>query len=96
MDMKAINHVMQEKLHDFIGLSAEVSTDVGRKKTLLYRGILKEVYPQVFVIETTAEDGNLRHLSFNYIDLFTGSVRLVLFRDCKAYQFSKAHNKKLS
>ena len=22
MDMKAINHVMQEKLHDFIGLSA--------------------------------------------------------------------------
>ena len=32
----------------------------------------------------------------NYIDLFTGSVRLVLFRDGKAYQFSKAHNKKLS
>ena len=90
MDMKAINHAMFQKLGEFVGESAEVGTDLGRKKTVIYRGVLKEVYPQVFVIETVAEDGKIRHLSFNYIDVFTGSVRLVLFKNGKAYQFSKA------
>ena len=90
MDMKAINHAMHQKLSEFVGESAEVGTDLGRKKTVVYRGTLKEVYPQLFMIETTDEEGNLRHLSFNYIDVFTGSVRLVVFRDTKAYQFSKA------
>lgn len=91
MDMKAINHTMFQKLTDFIGESAEVSTDLGRKKMLVHRGVLREVYPQVFVLDVPAEDGSSRHLSFNYVDIFTGTIRLVLFKNGKAYQFAKAN-----
>lgn len=90
MDMKAINHTMFEKLTAFIGEHAEVSTDLGRKKMVVHRGVLREVYPQVFILDVPKEEGGSRHLSFNYVDIFTGTIRLVLFKDGKAYQFAKA------
>ena len=63
---------MQKKLSPYVGKRIKVKYSLGRNKYEVYDGTLKELFPNVFLLED--EMGTIK--CFSYSDLLTKTVRL--------------------
>ena len=64
---------IKAQLEKKIGQRIELVVDKGRKKTRERRGVLKDTYPSIFIIELN-DEVEYERLSFSYTDVLTGIV----------------------
>lgn len=64
---------IKAQLEKKIGQRIELVVDKGRKKTRERRGVLKDTYPAIFIIELN-DEVEYERLSFSYTDVLTGIV----------------------
>ncbi len=78
---------LQEGLAQFIGSEVKVKANSGRKRYEEHTGILDGTYSNLFVVRMD-DPRTPRKMSFNYVDLLTGNVILLIQRDGKEYQLN--------
>ncbi|WP_281165880.1 Veg family protein [Liquorilactobacillus sicerae] len=67
---------IKNKLDEYLGKPLTVEVQAGRKKTICRRGILRETYPAVFVIELNQKENSFERVSYSYTDILTKNVQL--------------------
>lgn len=72
---KKISDIRNE-LNDNIGKSVKLIAYESRNRVTEKIGTLSGLYPSVFVIEIGEEQESVDRVSYNYIDILTGSVEL--------------------
>lgn len=67
---------IKHKLDSHLGDSLTVVARAGRKKVTKRRGVLKETFPAVFVVDLDQDQNNFKHVSYSYTDLLTKNITL--------------------
>lgn len=67
---------IKQKLDSHLGDSLTVVARAGRKKVTKRRGVLKETFPAVFVVDLDQDQNNFEHVSYSYTDLLTKNITL--------------------
>lgn len=67
---------IKHELDSHLGDSLTVVAQAGRKKVTRRRGILKETFPAVFVVDLDQKQNNFKHVSYSYTDLLTKNIAL--------------------
>ncbi|WP_294955756.1 Veg family protein [uncultured Lactobacillus sp.] len=67
---------IKSKLDSHLGDSLTVVARAGRKKVTKRRGILKNTFPAVFVVDLDQDSNNFEHVSYSYTDLLTKNIIL--------------------
>ena len=67
---------IKSKLDSHLGDSLTVVARAGRKKVTKRRGILKNTFPAVFVVDLDQDSNNFEHVSYSYTDLLTKNITL--------------------
>ncbi|MCH4172403.1 MAG: Veg family protein [Lactobacillus sp.] len=70
--LASIKHDLDGK----VGHNLTVVAQAGRKKITRRRGILKETYPAVFVVDLNQEENAFERVSYSYADLLTQSIKI--------------------
>ena len=60
------------------GSKVVVRANKGRHKYDVNEGIIKEVYPYIFMVEVTCSDEENKLISYSYSDLLTKDVQMTL------------------
>ncbi len=68
---------LRKKLEPYIGRKVKIHYSLGRNKYEKYCGIIKELFPNVFLLEE--ETGTIK--CFSYSDILTKTVRLSFVRE---------------
>ena len=53
----------------------------GRKKLIERKGILRETYPSIFVVELDQAEHNFERVSYTYTDVLTSNVEVTFYND---------------
>lgn len=69
-------NTIKSKLDSHLGESLTIVAQAGRKKITKRRGVLKETFPAVFVVELDQDQNNFEHVSYSYTDLLTKNIAL--------------------
>ena len=69
-------HTIKAKLDSHLGDPLTVVAHVGRKKITKRRGVLRETFPEVFVVDLDQHQNNFKHVSYSYTDLLTKNIAL--------------------
>lgn len=71
---------VKETIKNQVGKKVKVKVNRGRHRIDISSGIIKEVYPSLFIVELDKEDDEVRpkRLSFSYIDVVTHEVQMML------------------
>lgn len=77
---------IKHKLDSHLGDSITVVAQAGRKKITKRRGILRETFPAVFVVELDQDQNNFEHVSYSYTDLLTKNIALEFEDDEEAVE----------
>ena len=67
---------IKQKLDSHLGDSLTVVARAGRKKVTKRRGVWKETFPAVFVVDLDQDQNNFEHVSYSYTDLLTKNITL--------------------
>ena len=67
---------IRNKLNDHLGKPVKLVAYESRNRVTEKIGTLSSLYPSVFVIEIGEEQESVDRVSYNYIDILTGSVEL--------------------
>ena len=65
---------IKQKLDSHLGDTITVVAQAGRKKVTKRRGILRETFPAVFVVDL--DQHHFKHVSYSYTDLLTKNIAL--------------------
>lgn len=68
--------MIKHKLDSHLGDTLTVVAQAGRKKITKRRGILRETFPAVFVVDLDQDQNNFKHVSYSYTDLLTKNIAL--------------------
>lgn len=63
-------------LDDKVGEEIIVTVQMGRKKKKERKGILKETYRSIFIVDLDQDHNKIGRVSFSYQDVLTNSVEL--------------------
>ena len=69
-------NTIKHKLDSHLGDTLTVVAQAGRKKVTKRRGILRETFPTVFVVDLDQDQNNFKHVSYSYTDLLTKNIAL--------------------
>ena len=72
---KSISDIRNE-LNDHIGKTVRLVAYESRNRMTQKTGTLSSTYPSVFVVEIGEDQDSVDRVSYNYIDILTGSVEL--------------------
>ncbi len=67
---------IKEFLDDRLGETVTVTVKMGRKKKKERRGILKETYRSVFVVNLDQDENDFDCVSYSYRDILTKSIEV--------------------
>lgn len=67
---------IHDTLNDFVGQRLRVKANLGRSKIVENEGVLKQVHPQLFIVEVDRKRGRTARQSYQYVDVLTGTVEL--------------------
>ncbi|WP_127848440.1 Veg family protein [Lacticaseibacillus hulanensis] len=67
---------IKHKLDDKIGEKIMVVAQAGRKKVTRRRGVLRETFPAIFVVDLDQEENAFERVSYSYADLLTKSIEV--------------------
>lgn len=70
---KTINQI-KALLENHVGGEMTVEAHLGRKKVDRQRGLLKETFPAVFVVELTNSNSAVKRVSYSYTDILTHEI----------------------
>jgi len=68
---------IRNELNDHIGKTVKLVAYESRNRMTEKTGTLSSTYPSVFVVEISEDQESVDRVSYNYIDILTGSVELV-------------------
>ena len=82
MDTKNKIEEIKQSLSSYTGRRVHVTVKKGRKMRFARRGVLENVYPNIFVVllDAKGDDESERRVSFNYADVLTRTVEIVVFK----------------
>lgn len=72
---------IRRSVHQHIGQKVKISANRGRHKFMITEGIIKETYPNLFIVEIIPKeemDIQSKTISFSYQDVMTKDVRMML------------------
>lgn len=78
--MKQVDMIKNE-LSEHIGKRVIVKANRGRKRIVTRKGILKAVYPSLFVVTISSEGLADRNISFTYGDVLTSTVKIAILEE---------------
>lgn len=67
---------IKSNLDTHIGDKLMVVAQAGRKKVVRRKGILKETFPAVFVVDLDQDENAFERVSYSYSDLLTKSIEI--------------------
>ncbi len=67
---------IHETLSQYVGQKLKVRANMGRSKIVESEGELKQVHPQLFIMEVQRKRGTAARQSYQYVDVLTGMVEL--------------------
>jgi len=67
---------IRNELNDYIGRPVKLVAYESRNRMTEKSGTLSNIYPSVFVVEIGEDQDSVDRVSYNYIDILTGSVQL--------------------
>jgi len=67
---------IRNELNENIGKTVKLVAYESRNRVTKKTGTLSNIYPSVFVVEIGEEQDSVDRVSYNYIDILTGSVEL--------------------
>ncbi|MCI1283400.1 Veg family protein [Lacticaseibacillus songhuajiangensis] len=70
--LASIKHQLDSK----IGENIMVVAQAGRKKVTRRRGVLRETFPAIFVVELDQNENKFERVSYSYADLLTKSIEV--------------------
>ena len=75
---KLANNILdiRNKLNDKVGKPVKLVAYESRNRVTEKTGTLSNLYPSVFVVEIGEDQDSVDRVSYNYIDILTGSVEL--------------------
>lgn len=81
--------LIKKELESHIGKRVIVKANKGRKRIVTRRGVLKAIYPSLFVVDIiNGED--VVSSSYTYSDVLTSTVRLTILDEDVSYSDVKA------
>lgn len=76
MIIKSDIDMCKGKLETLIGKKVRLTSNGGRKRLIVYEGIVECCYPNVFTVRCTRGDTKDEIVSYSYIDVLTRAVRI--------------------
>ncbi|CAC9928058.1 Protein Veg [Aedoeadaptatus coxii] len=73
--------MIKNELSEHIGKHVIVKANRGRKRIVTRKGILKAVYPSLFVVTISSEGLTDRNISFTYSDVLTSTVKIAILEE---------------
>ena len=67
---------IKDFLEGRLGEEIKVTVQMGRKRTKERRGILKETYRSIFIVNLDQDENNFERVSYSYRDILTDTVEL--------------------
>lgn len=71
-NISEIKELMEERLGDTVIITVQM----GRKKKKERKGILRETYRSVFVVDLDQEENDFDCVSYSYRDILTNSIEI--------------------
>lgn len=71
-NISEIKELMEERLGDTVIITVQM----GRKKKKERKGILRETYRSVFVVDLDQEENDFNCVSYSYRDILTNSIEI--------------------
>lgn len=78
---------IKEQLECHLGKKVLLTAQAGRKRKTERKGILRETYHSVFVVDLDQEENAFDRVSYSYVDVLTSTVQ-ISFYDEEAKQFA--------
>lgn len=78
---------IKEQLDSRLGKKVLLTAQAGRKRKTERKGILRETYHSVFVVDLDQEENAFERVSYSYADVLTSSVE-ISFYDEETSQFA--------
>lgn len=75
--MREIRHnfdITKDRIVRLQGIKLNIVINRGRNRLVKYKGMIQDIYPNIFTIKITSEDIPLQ--SFSYSDVMTKNIRL--------------------
>jgi len=72
---------IKQGLEGHIGSRLKLTSNGGRRKTVIRSGVLSEIYPSVFVVELDQEENAFERVSYSYADVLTEAVEINFIED---------------
>lgn len=63
-------------LEDRVGEEISVTVQMGRKKKKERKGVLKETYRSVFIVDLNQDENDFDRISYSYRDVLTNTIEL--------------------
>ena len=78
MIIKSDLDACRRDLEDHIGCRIRLTSNGGRKRTIVHEGILDHCYPNVFTVRCTRKAENVAQeiVSYSYVDILTKVVKV--------------------
>ncbi|WP_155286771.1 Veg family protein [Lacticaseibacillus zhaodongensis] len=70
--LSSIKHQLDSK----IGENIMVVAQAGRKKVTRRKGVLRETFPAIFVVDLDQDENAFERVSYSYADLLTKSIEV--------------------
>lgn len=80
--------MIKKELTQHLGKKVIIKANRGRKKIVTRKGVLKAVYPSLFVVDVINGD-EMTTSTFTYSDVLTSTVRLTILDNDVKYQDAK-------
>lgn len=68
---------IKKLLKDHVGDRLKIIAQSGRKRRIEHFGVLKEVYPAVFIVDLDEESNSFERISYSYRDVLTKDIELI-------------------
>lgn len=75
--MREIRHnfdITKDRIVRLQGIKLNIVINRGRNRLVKYKGMIQDIYPNIFTVKITSEDIPLQ--SFSYSDVMTKNIRL--------------------
>ncbi|WP_409021932.1 Veg family protein [Dellaglioa sp. P0083] len=59
-----------------VGKNLTVVAQAGRKKTTERKGILRETFPAIFVVDLNQDENSFERVSYSYTDVLTKNIEI--------------------
>ena len=69
---------IREVLEEMKGQRVKIRVNMGRSKVLEREGTIVQCYPALFMVEISEKRSRKGRASYQYVDILTGSVELIL------------------